>query len=123
MRYIWGSLGILVLIAGVTVWSSLYMAEITETMQDYLDAAGTAASREEVLRTLTRMEAYWEGQHWYLESVCVHNDLEEASATLSNLYSAALCDDDDDFLAAHRLIQVQLEHITRSEAFRLGNIL
>ena len=123
MRYVWGALGILVLIAGVTVWSSLHMERITDTMQDYLDAADAAESREELLTALSRMEEYWKKQHLYLESVCVHNDLEEAGATLSNLRSAALCDDDDDFLAAHRLLQVQLEHISRSEAFRLGNIL
>lgn len=99
------------------------MTTITETMYTFLSEAEIDKHPEEILHTLQQMEEYWERKQLYLESVCVHNDLEEAEATLSNLRSAALCDDNDDFQAAHRLLQIQLEHISRSESLRFGNIL
>ena len=89
----------------------------------YLEETQSVQEPQAQQAAVKRLNDYWEANRLYLESVVVHNDLEEAGAALSHLESAAQCEDRDDFLAAANLLRRQLEHIAQMEALRLGNIL
>ena len=126
MRNFIGALSVLVLITGAVIWNSHHMSTITGKAALYLDSALSAESRQDsdaAVQAAKELAAYWKAQRSYLESVLMHNELDEIEETISAFLSAAKTDDYETFCASGDLLYIQFSHLCELEQWRIGNIL
>lgn len=126
MRNIIGALSVLFLIIGATIANSCYMSSITEKALTYVDESLKAADfnkQEVAIEKAKTLDRYWGKQRDYLESVLMHNELDDITITISEFISAAENEDMTDFQSKGRLLLIQLTHLAELEKLRVGNIL
>ena len=95
------------------------MEEITETAVA-AQIGGNAPQARRLARTL---EGRWARKQTYLESVLLHEELDDVTFALSDFISAAEQGDTAEVQAAGRRLRIRLAHLSALEQLRLGNIL
>lgn len=124
-RYFFGALFALLLLLGLCFANSAYIDRIMTRAIAYADKALDTAEAEDLEQACAcalYLRAYWREHSDYLESMMLHDEIDQTTETLSNFVSAALTGDMEDFVRTKLLLCEQFEHLSGIEQLRFHNI-
>ncbi len=124
-RYFFGALFALLLLLGLCFANSAYIDRIMARAIEYADQALDTAEAEDLEQACAyalRLRAYWQAHRDYLESMMLHDEIDQITETLSNFVSAGLTGDMEDFVRTEMLLCEQFEHLSGIEKLQLHNI-
>ena len=126
MRHVVISVSILLVILLGAIINSRIMTELTDhalTCVESALAAEQAGDRGAALRQARVLGEFWDEQRVYLESVLLHGELDDITATILEFVSSAENDETEAFRTKGNLLRMELPHMADLERLRLSNIL
>lgn len=124
-RYFFGALFTLLLLLGLCFANGAYIERIMIRAIGYADEAldiAETADLEQACACALRLRSYWQQHRDYLESMMLHNEIDQITETLSNFVSAGLAGDMEDFVRTKLLLCEQFEHLAGIEKLQLHNV-
>ena len=125
MKRLWVSLGLLVLLFGLSLAHSMYLEQMGREMSTLLEGAEQAVQEEEWARAILltqQAQGIWERQDTYLHISLHHSDTDEITESFRSVLELLDCQEQAQYQATNARLLSQIYLLWEAEQLSLKNV-